>query len=484
MMTLLGGLFLKALLPLALIAAVLSAVMQRALGTALQRLLRTTNPSWLLVQFWVNSSGTTKKFWLNFSFGLAFVVLIRIAQAHLPIIHTTVNGFGLDLINSIGYARSGLITLNQGSDGMIPTKLREAGFTVPEATTSYARIQFDEDYLRNATVSQGITAITSRTDILRVLEKAVASKARLIILDIDLAYAPYSDEGQTALRYFLQNHRCPAPPIILVRTAIPSSKTENPLQWAPTGFDNLNRYKDNAVLWASSSHSMDSDNKLRTTPLYMEAIGPLGQSQTLPSVTGLVASLLKQEDISACNESLSPIPVVLNQAQAQINYTLHPKSSDPDRLIAVSAMTLLQQPYLFHEEQLRDRVVIISASHHRSDDEHLTNVGWMQGDLFLLNAIESLQRSGPLKESSWITFLLANVPVLLIFAWIAARFAPVLGLLVATTVCLVVLMPISMAYYELGFWLDFGIPLIAIQVNQLVGELFQWLFKRYEARVT
>lgn len=418
MLTVLGGLIIKVLLPLTLLAVVLYAIFTKLMGAAIRRLPYSILPVMWAGQHWKSLSIPSKKFWINATFGLFFVVTIRIAQPFIPVLHSTINGFGFDLINTIGYAKGEATRFGLGAEGPIPEFLNSVGFNVPAATERYARIQFDEHYLDVRTTDQGIPGITLREDILDVFHKLIDAKPKLIILDIDLAYSPYSAQAQQALIDFLSQHRKPQPPVILVRTLLAPKEPLKHNRWATTPFDELENSPDSAVWWASTVHALDADNRLRTTHLSSSALDSNNRLTTLPGVAALAAGLINgdQEKSGLLNQTFS------ESSPARINYTLHPSPSNWDRLTSVPATTLLFHPHMLSKNELRNRVVIVSASHHRSGDEHLTNVGWMQGDLYLLNAIESLLRSGPLKEPGWIAFLSASLPVIIIFAAIAARF--------------------------------------------------------------
>lgn len=337
MLTVFGGIIVKVLLPLALLAVALYAVFSRLLTATLHRLPYSIVPARWAVHRWRLTSVPVKKFWLNASFGLFFVVAIRIAQPFSPALHSTINGFGLDLINTIGYAKGEVSRFGLGAEGPIPEFLNSAGFSVPAATERYARIQFDEDYLDIRSTEQGIPGITLREDILAVFHRLIEARPKLIILDIDLAYSPYSSQAQQALIEFLVQHRQPQPPVILVKTLLAPRGPRQPNRWAPTPFDELAHAPDSAVWWASTVHALDADNKLRSTQLSSKALSPDNTVTTLPSVAALAVALIDGDQRKPDLLKL----LFAEQPPARINYTLHPNPSNWDRLKSVPATTLL-----------------------------------------------------------------------------------------------------------------------------------------------
>ncbi len=132
-------------------------------------------------------------------------------------------------------------------------------------------------------------------------------------------------------------------------------------------------------------------------------------------------------------------------------------------------------------EALKNKIVVIGTSYDRN--VHQTPLNNMPGALIVINAIHSLLQYEEIDTLSfwdkiWLTASFIFVMSLL-FAFVESIWATLIsGLLV-----ILIIVPISLMWWlESGIWLDFALPLLAIQYHQTVSDINQmkanmkWIF--------
>ena len=93
----------------------------------------------------------------------------------------------------------------------------------------------------------------------------------------------------------------------------------------------------------------------------------------------------------------------------------------------------------------------------------------MPGALVIMNAIQSLFEYGQMQEPPiWVMWLI-ELMMILLMAWAFARFSSFRGSLVAGGVILLFLLPFSFYFFKLGVWVDFAIPLLGMEIHQLIA---------------
>ena len=94
----------------------------------------------------------------------------------------------------------------------------------------------------------------------------------------------------------------------------------------------------------------------------------------------------------------------------------------------------------------------------------------MPGAMIIANAFISFVQNGEAsKPSPWFQFLLEAILIVGI-ALIFARLEGAVAKAVASAVTLVLLLPISFWLFRSGLWLDFAIPLAAVEFHAMVGD--------------
>jgi len=116
---------------------------------------------------------------------------------------------------------------------------------------------------------------------------------------------------------------------------------------------------------------------------------------------------------------------------------------------------------------LKNSIVVIGGSHYEGHDIHQTPLGKMPGALVLINAMHSLLQYGDIKPlpnclKQLIIATLILVMVIIFLGVDSFWKGQVLNLLLVF-----LLLPMSIALFRYGYWLNFAAPLIFVQFYQI-----------------
>ena len=277
----------------------------------------------------------------------------------------------------------------------------------------------------------------------------------------------------------------------------------------------VNEYK--WLHWGSPLFTLDDDYNVRRWRLWEAACTKKGASIAIPSVqlllyanqslSGGIKELtrtfesFKPED---CNDwdkvLLTELPtlgrVTLNKQKAplsqRIYFNLAWQKENPDPyayteiiyespngdvehimeplLADIPASLLSKQNTELDNSLFTNKNVIIGASHQDSADIHGTPLGHMPGSLIIVNAVNSLQTKGELVNPSLMTTLIIEFILLVIISIAFAMLIPSVAFILSTGFIVLVLLPITYWVFKDGVWLDFALPLFAVQMHQLVSS--------------
>jgi CHASE2 domain-containing sensor protein len=256
-----------------------------------------------------------------------------------------------------------------------------------------------------------------------LLSLAAAKHASGIFLDMDTS-RPGSPAGDAALAAVLAAYPPDAPPLALARrlgAADQAGNTINALAEQASVLDAAVRGKPN-VIWAASVSRIDEDRVVRRWQLSHTTCAP-GPGATLPSPQLFAAAVASAHprplsDLNAFADSrtqtacapgtaaASPPAWPRNPDQRAAIAFLIPDGPDlaapqfitrdgrrvplfrrmPARAL-MSASGAVVSPQAVADDLLRDRFVIIGASHAESLDGHLTPIGFLPGALIVANAV-------------------------------------------------------------------------------------------------
>lgn len=254
-----------------------------------------------------------------------------------------------------------------------------------------------------------------------LLSLAAAKQASGIFLDMDTS-RPGSPAGDEALAGFLDAYPPDAPPLALARrlgAAGQAGNAADALAEQPSPLDAAARGKPN-VIWAASVSRIDEDRVVRRWQLSHTSCAP-GASATLPSpqlfaaaVAGPtprplsdVQAFARSRTQAVCAPEAAAAPAwPRNPDQHAAIAFLIPDGPDfaapqfitrdgrsvplfrrvPARAL-MAASGAVVSPHAVADGLLRDRFVIIGASHAESMDGHLTPIGFLPGALIVANAV-------------------------------------------------------------------------------------------------
>jgi CHASE2 domain-containing sensor protein len=395
-----------------------------------------------------------------------------------------------------------------------------AGTSVSGNAIPIAWIEIDEHTYRQ----WGEPLFTPRGKLLQLIEYAAGSDALAIVVDIDLSRESGDSNDDRALKEYLENYSArTGPPLLLARTF------RNPLDESPracrevrTSFletgGNL-RDAEN-IFWSSTLFTLDKDRIIRRWRLWEPACTEDGRPVVVPSIQLLAAAIATEADVeptAAVAElkgqlsSLSPvrcsnrsstenaemcgsvttesefihtaglgIDTTPSRIQQRLIYSIpwqrpsagqviH-RDSRESLFVRHSAYPITEASLDVDRSWLSGRIVIIGSSYADARDSHATPIGEQPGALILANAIHSLLQYGQIEPPATWQKLLIEAFLILIMSLAFAWFNSFWGMLVSGAIIIIILLPASFMLFKYGVWLDFAIPLIAVQLHQMAAE--------------
>lgn len=115
-----------------------------------------------------------------------------------------------------------------------------------------------------------------------------------------------------------------------------------------------------------------------------------------------------------------------------------------------------------------NRLVAIGAAHASSADWHATPIGRVPGVLINLNAMQSLERIGPIASPpSYATFLV-NVLIIVTVAAIFSALSPLVAAAASAGLLLGSMALFHQYLLSRGIWIEFGAPLVGINLHRII----------------
>jgi CHASE2 domain-containing sensor protein len=119
------------------------------------------------------------------------------------------------------------------------------------------------------------------------------------------------------------------------------------------------------------------------------------------------------------------------------------------------------------------RIVVIGATHLESGDAHLTPLGEMPGPLIVTNATYSLLQHGGLRPPPAPVLFASQLALILLVSVVFAPLSFYWAMALAAPLAIAVMLPISFWLFRSGVWLDFAIPLGAVQIQAVVKKYME-----------
>jgi CHASE2 domain-containing sensor protein len=349
------------------------------------------------------------------------------------------------------------------------------------ANLQFAVLDIDETTYH----SWGEPFYTPRDKLLDLLNFAVKTQASLIVLDIDLNGVGHVPSADQALADFLFAYSAENPPLLLLRNFYPPNTT----QIRPLFFDASQVGE--GVIWAHPLFKRDADHILRRW--YLLRVGcAANQVMLLPSFQ-LVTDALWSERQDELQKALAAATPASCEDKTPLDFDYQgfnshsygvgeriiysqswpPKTPEILHIPALSAIQCVAAPENCDMSQLQGRAIIIGASHRASHDYHYTPLGEMPGMMVIINAIKSFHLYGQTSTPpNWVKWLIEAILIILM-AWAFARFNSMLGALISGIIIVLVLVPISFYFFKFGVWVDFALPIVGMQLHQMVAKYLE-----------
>jgi hypothetical protein len=339
-------------------------------------------------------------------------------------------------------------------------------------------------------------------------------RPELIVVDIDLSKRGLEDGSRELENYLRAYSEAPNPPLILARTlrVTPAGESDDALpRERPSFLDKVVADSDN-VFWASPHYQLDQDYRIRRWLLWQKT--RRGEKESvLPSVQLLAMTLLSEGDsgspaqrhdslVSQLKEAAcdtpgqddavlefvrggrqQQIPLCDSLTSQRLIYTMPYETRAGERRPKVrgGAPVLERTPAIQLAAQDRARlagtVTVIGGTYRETRDWYATPMGEMPGAMVVINAIHSLGAHGPLSPPHWTIKILIVVLLVLTMSVLFARLSSFLAYLATSAAVLALLLPVSFLMFRSGVWVDFALPLLAVQIHEFAAEFESIDFK-------
>lgn len=201
--------------------------------------------------------------------------------------------------------------------------------------------------------------------------------------------------------------------------------------------------------------------------------------------TALRQSFANSKDAYVKQLELGSMPPSPNDLGNRVIYRTGAVPPPGDRIFSVISAEDLLDPRTHKniEGAIRGRIVVIGQTFSEAGDRHYTPMGEMPGSMVLLNAIDSMARYQLIRApSAWATIPMA-LALIVIVGYIFARWDSFVGTVISTAVLLASLAVASFYVFRHGVWLDFALPLIGIQIHEMVARFEEKIRLREIARL-
>lgn len=320
-------------------------------------------------------------------------------------------------------------------------------------------------------VKWGKPLVTPNRHIADILDILVSTKARFIIIDIDIAYELNDDDG-IYLQDKLDNLAlAEMPSLIFVRNLDPNGG--KPI---PTKYDRIIDKK-NGISWSTYVVQRDSDGVVRS----LNNTGNCDNNNLTRSVLEVVRSL-NFENLTKTRAKCRSSQRFLYSFNQNLNkgemrpFTYVGKSLRPV-FSKISAYDLLAEEDI-NRAAFENAIVMIGNSNAAARNEYLTPLGLMSGSVILANAVYSEIVNGPLIDPTLalkivLTLLITLIPVLT-FRYVRSWgiLNPSIPTLLVSVLLFFIWYFVSPIFlYGLGWWMDIIATQIAVAISLEVLEI-------------
>ncbi len=372
-----------------------------------------------------------------------------------------------------------------------------------EDTPSFVLLDIDEATYRHWEEP----LITPRDKLLQLIQIATNHQAKVVMVDIELNYLTDrsqsldhpNNQADKALFEFIANYDAtchkPCSYIFLTRvTRFSLAPAKPPYKEQVQSFLDLVVAKSRYIYWASTLFDLESDQVLRRWHLWQATCnGNVGD--ILPSMQ-LLANAVNEEVTQGVKQWLAQLesnqPNCTTEVQSNISENpaeearfkrrilyripwhlgrgeILPTVANGNPLLETQSVQEVTEGEVkpMAKSFFEERIVIIGGSYESSRDIYATPLGKMPGTWVLVNATHSLLQYGefkPLPEwMKWGTEVILIVIMSLAFVYFKSFY----GMLVSGILIIIGMIPFTFWLFKYGVWLDFAIPLMAVQIHYM-----------------
>ena len=150
-------------------------------------------------------------------------------------------------------------------------------------------------------------------------------------------------------------------------------------------------------------------------------------------------------------------------------------------LSKIPARRIINEPSL--KEDLNGQIVIIGASHAEARDTHMTPFGEMPGAMIIVNAVHSILQHGEIQPPGLLVKLMIQSVLIVVMSLVFMRWRSFVGAIITYALIVGAMLPVSLLLFKAGVWLDFALPLLAVQLHQVAKNFHEKIeMARIEAR--
>jgi CHASE2 domain-containing sensor protein len=366
--------------------------------------------------------------------------------------------------------------------------------------------------------------ITPRDRLCRLIDFAVRSQARVVVVDVALdERSPIADrvipcdsrDGPTAtdaqspdvvLSTYLHRyarecsraaHRCPL--VILARTTYQSyqfrqADGEQARAVRPTFLD-VTPFASSSVIWGAVGWDPDEDGVIRRWRPTESLCGP---ASALASIEILAARAYRGGNISQLQSELNVAyrPSCVPQEIWRRNHTVSSfltaegephrffyrigwdRAAHRARMNTIPARLVTDTNGSFDSSLTRDRIVVIGGSYPDNPDFHPTPLGLMPGTLVLINAINSLLLNDRVKAPSIAVRILIEAALVMALSALFLYLRPAAAMWIGLASLAAATLTLGFVFLNSGYWVDPVLPLLAILCKEVVSQVSQLMRKR------
>jgi hypothetical protein len=130
-----------------------------------------------------------------------------------------------------------------------------------------------------------------------------------------------------------------------------------------------------------------------------------------------------------------------------------------------------------------DRIVVIGGSYADNPDFHRTPIGTLPGTLIMINAMQSLISDDRIHEVPILLRFAIEGALITVVSLIFLYVTPGRAMLASSALVICAALTVGYAFLNRGYWIDPVLPLVGIQVHELIGVIEHRLNSKGELNV-